>query len=181
MPLTRILHVLAAWTALLTIVTPFSAVLAAADRKPLLDWPREPVPALDFSAKTLGGKTIRLSDFHGQVVFLNFWATWCVPCKAEMPAMERIHQALRGRPFKMLAVNLQESPEAVRRFAEELKLTFDLVLDPTGEIARGYGANTLPLTYLIDKKGRILARAIGERRWDGKAYRKYIEVLVAGE
>jgi thiol-disulfide isomerase/thioredoxin len=119
-----------------------------------------------------------LGDLKGQVVFLNFWATWCVPCKAEMPAMERLHRALRGQPFRMLAVNLQEDPAAIRKFVDELGLTFDIVLDPTGTITRDYAVNNLPLTYLIDKQGLIVARALGERPWDEGAYLGYVRVLI---
>jgi peroxiredoxin len=151
---------------------------ASAQQAALLDTPSQPVVAFDFSAQTLDGRTVRLGDLKGQVVFLNFWATWCVPCKAEMPAMERLHRALRGQPFRMLAVNLQEEPAAIRKFVDELGLIFDIVLDPAGEIARGYGVNNLPLTYLIDKRGRIVARALGERPWDEDAYLRFIRALV---
>jgi peroxiredoxin len=144
----------------------------------LLEEPSRPVAALDFSATTLAGTTVRLSELRGQVVFLNFWATWCVPCKAEMPAMERVHQALRGQSFRMAAVNLQEDPASMRKFVDELGLTFDIVLDPTGEITRNYGVNNLPLTYLIDKRGRIVARALGERPWDGAPYLAYVRNLL---
>jgi peroxiredoxin len=140
----------------------------------LLDEPVRPVAALDFSATTLAGTTVRLGELRGQVVFLNFWATWCVPCRAEMPAMERVNQAFRGHPFRMLAVNLQEPPDTIRKFVDELELTFDIVLDPTGEITRNYSVNNLPLTYLIDKQGMIVARAIGERPWDEDAYLAYL-------
>lgn len=144
----------------------------------LLDKPEKTIAARDFTARTLAGETVQLSQLKGQVVFLNFWATWCVPCKKEMPAMERVHQALQGQPFRMLAVNLQEGPEAIRRFVDEMELTFDIVLDPAGEITREYGVNNLPLTYLIDKQGMIVARALGERPWDEKAYLDYVRKLV---
>jgi len=149
-----------------------------AEETALLDTPSQPVEALDFTAQTLDGRTVRLGDLKGQVVFLNFWATWCVPCKAEMPAMERLHRALRGQPFRMLAVNLQEDPAAIRKFVDELGLTFDIVLDPTGTITRDYAVNNLPLTYLIDKQGLIVARALGERPWDEGAYLGYVRVLI---
>ena len=144
----------------------------------LLDEPSKIVQALDFTAKTLDGRTVQLSKLKGNVVFLNFWATWCVPCKAEMPAMERLHRALRGQPFRMLAVNLQEAPATIRKFVDELGLTFDVVLDPTGAITQDYNVNNLPLTFLIDKRGRIVARALGERPWDQGAYLDYVRALV---
>jgi peroxiredoxin len=151
---------------------------AGAQEAALLDEPSKPVQALDFTAQTIDGRTVQLSELKGQVVFLNFWATWCVPCKAEMPAMERLHQALQGQPFHMLAVNLQEDPAAIRKFVDELGLTFDIVLDPSGKITRNYSVNNLPLTYLIDKRGRIVARAIGERPWDQAGYMDFVRALV---
>jgi len=169
----RSLALVVAWVLLSPWPAPASQTGAA-----LLDEPSRPVAALDFSATTLAGAAVRLSELRGQVVFLNFWATWCVPCKAEMPAMERVHRALRGQPFRMLAVNLQEDPAAIRKFVAELKLTFDIVLDATGEITRAYGVNNLPLTYLIDKRGRIVARALGERPWDQGAYVAYLRALL---
>ena len=169
----RSLAVVVVWVLLSPCPAPASQTGAA-----LLDEPSRPVAALDFGATTLAGTTVRLSELRGQVVFLNFWATWCVPCKAEMPAMERVHQAFRGQPFRMLAVNLQESPATIRKFADELRLTFDIVLDPTGEIARTYSVNNLPLTYLIDRRGRIVARALGERPWDEAPYMAYLRDLL---
>jgi peroxiredoxin len=166
----------ASWLAVLVAVV--LTAPAAAREAALFDEPSRPVQALDFTAQTLNGQTVQLSRLKGQVVFLNFWATWCVPCKAEMPAMERLHQALQGRPFRMLAVNLQEPPDTIRKFVDELGLTFDVVLDPTGEITRNYSVNNLPLTYLIDKRGMIVARAIGERPWDEDAYLGFIRALV---
>jgi peroxiredoxin len=160
------------WIAVLAAVV--LSTPAAAREAALLDEPSRPVQALDFTARTLDGQTVQLSKLNGQVVFLNFWATWCVPCKAEMPAMERLHQALQGQPFRMLAVNLQEPPDTIRKFVDELGLTFAIVLDPTGEITRNYNVNNLPITFLIDKRGRIVARAIGERPWDEDAYLEYV-------
>ena len=153
----------------------------AARDEVLLDEPSKSVAAPDFTAETLAGETVRLSAFKGQVVFLNFWATWCVPCKEEMPAMERVHLALQGRRFRLLAVNLQEAPAAMQKFVEELGLTFDIVLDPSGEITRDYNVINLPITYLIDKQGTIVARAIGQRPWDNETYLRYLRNLVASE
>ena len=134
----------------------------------LMDTPRKPVPALDFEASTPDGKRVRLKDYRGKVVFLNFWATWCVPCLREMPAMERLSKKMAGRAFTILAVNLMETPAQVRKFLEEIPVTFTIVMDTTGEISENYGATSLPLTYIIDKKGRVIHRALGPREWDGK-------------
>jgi peroxiredoxin len=169
----RCLTVVVVWGLLSPWPAPASQTGAA-----LLDEPSRPVAALDFSATTLAGTTVRLSELRGQVVFLNFWATWCVPCRAEMPAMERVHQASRVQPFRMLAVNLQEDPATIRKFVDELQLTFDIVLDPSGEITRNYNVNNIPLTYLIDRRGMIVARALGERTWDEAPYMAYLRALL---
>jgi peroxiredoxin len=137
------------------------------------------VQAQDFTARTLDGRTVRLSQLKEQVVFLNFWATWCVPCKKEMPAMERVHRAFQGQPFRMLAVNLQERPDAIRTFVDKLGLTFDIVLDPDGAITNPYNVYGLPLTYLINKRGLVVARALGLRPWDEAAYLDYLRDLTA--
>jgi thiol-disulfide isomerase/thioredoxin len=103
------------------------------------------------------------------VVLLNFWATWCVPCLLEMPAMDRLSRKLAGKPFKLLAVNQAEEREQVEKFAREHRFSFDLVLDPIGEVGSSYGANRLPMTYIIDKRGFVVRRAIGPREWDNGA------------
>lgn len=145
----------------------------------LMDTPKKPVAALDFEASTPDGKRVRLKDFRGKVVFLNFWATWCVPCLREMPDMERLGKIMAGRPFKILAVNLMETPAQVKKFVEELKVTFTIVMDTTGEISETYGATSLPLTYIIDKKGQVIHRALGPRDWDGKESLALFDKLTA--
>ena len=140
--------------------------------------PKEQVEAPNIVGTNLDGKTIRLQDFRGKVVFVNFWATWCVPCRAEMPAMERLYQAFKGQGFVVLAVNVQEGPGPVRTFVQELKLTFPVVLDPKGAAAMEYAVRGLPATYLIDRDQIIVGRAIGAREWDGKDARAYIRSLL---
>jgi thiol-disulfide isomerase/thioredoxin len=144
----------------------------------LLDIPTRPVPALDFTGETLGGQRIRLSDFRGQIVMLNFWATWCTPCLLEMPAMDRLSRKLKGRPFKLLAINQAEERAQVEKFAREHPYAFEWVLDPSGEIGSTYGANRLPMTYLLDKEGRVIRRAIGPREWDSAAALRLFETLL---
>lgn len=140
--------------------------------------PKELVEAPNVVGTDPDGNTIRLGDFRGKVVFLNFWATWCIPCRLEMPAMERLYQAFKGQGFVVLAVNVQEGPAAVRAFVRELKLTFPIVLDPKGTAAMAYLVRGLPATYLIDRKQRIVGRAIGAREWDSKDGRAYIRALL---
>ncbi|MCZ6532763.1 MAG: TlpA disulfide reductase family protein [SAR324 cluster bacterium] len=133
----------------------------------LLDVAKKPVAAFDFHASLVTGEKVRLSDFRGKVVFLNFWATWCVPCVLEMPSMQRLADKLKGKPFRILAVNMMEKKIQVQRFLKnKVKVSFPIVMDPSGDIAANYSATSLPLTYIIDKKGIIVRRAIGAREWD---------------
>ena len=141
--------------------------------------PKEQVEAPNVIGTDPDGNTIRLQDFRGKVVFLNFWATWCIPCRLEMPAMERLYQAFKGQGFVVLAVNVQEGTGPVRAFVRELKLTFPVVLDPKGTAAMAYLVRGLPATYLINRNQIIVGRAIGAREWDSKDGRAYIRALVA--
>ena len=138
-----------------------------------------PLPAPDFTLKDLVDNPVSLSHLRGRVVFLNFWATWCPPCREEMPSMERLHQTFKGRGLLVLAVNLQESPNLVRKFTRNFGLTFPILLDETGEVSSAYGARAIPVTYLIDTNGSIAARAVGARDWASPAALGLIEKLAA--
>lgn len=154
------------------------ALLAAApsqaqsyqDNPLLLDIAPNPVAAYNFETENLNGDTIMLSDFRGKVVFLNFWATWCVPCLLEMPAMDRLNKMMAGKPFKMLVVNQAESQERIEAFLarRKFKFSFEILLDRLGEIGGTYGVDRLPLSYIIDQNGFVIQRAIGAREWDSQ-------------
>ena len=121
----------------------------------------EPVP--DFRLDTPDGGRLQLSDYRGQAVVLNFWATWCVPCRQEMPQLQAVHaEYVDSGVLTVVGVNLQESPSAVTDFGEELSLTFPLALDRDGEVVRRYGLIGLPGTFFIDAEGVLRARVIGE-------------------
>jgi thiol-disulfide isomerase/thioredoxin len=140
--------------------------------------PKEQVEAPNVVEADPDGNIILLEDFRGKVVFLNFWATWCIPCRLEMPAMERLYRDFKGKGFVVLAVNVQEGPRAVRAFVQELKLTFPVVLDRNGEAAMKYVVRGLPATYILDRNHIIAGRAIGAREWDSKEARAYIRALL---
>ena len=128
--------------------------------------PSRAVQAVDFDLADLAGDIHSLQRYRGSVVFLNFWATWCGPCRTEMPDLQQLHDDLGDEAhFAMLAINLQEDAVQVRRFAGELGLSFQILLDSSGETSAAYGARTLPMSYIIDKDGAILARIIGVRDW----------------
>jgi cytochrome c-type biogenesis protein len=125
-----------------------------------------PIPMFDFSAELLDGTTIRLSDLKGKALFLNFWATWCGPCKMEMPSMETLYHRFKDRGFEILAVNVRESQKDVADFMDTMDLSFPAALDPRGDIAAVYGIDAFPTTYLIDRNGGIVARLVGAINWD---------------
>jgi thiol-disulfide isomerase/thioredoxin len=134
-------------------------------------------PVFEFSLPDLNGRSVNLKDFRGKVVFVNFWATWCLPCRTEMPAMERLYQEYNGKGLAMLAVNFRESRKEARAFVEELKLTFPVLLDD-GTVSALYGVFALPATYLVDRQGRGAARVLGARDWMGEESRAVIERLL---
>ncbi len=117
--------------------------------------------APNFEAFTDAGKAVKLSDFQGQVVVLNFWATWCEPCKIEMPEFEKAYQANGKNNFTVLAVNNSESLDKVTAFREQFKLTFPMVMDEKGDLQRQYGVVSYPSTYVLDKQGVIIAKQFG--------------------
>ena len=119
-----------------------------------------------------------LREQRGKVVFLNFWATWCLPCRAEMPEMDKLYQEFKGQGLVVLAVDLRESPAQVRRFGQELKLTFPLLIDEDMKVTQAYAVRALPVTYLIDRKGIMVGRAIGPREWVSGEARALIRHLL---
>ncbi len=133
---------------------------------------------VEIQLKDAYGNWIRLSDYRGKVVFLNFWATWCAACVVEMPAMEKLHRRLKDKDFVMVAINMQESDAQVKAFFEKLKLSFTALLDSSGEVAAGFAVNALPTTFVLDKEGRIVGAAIGPREWDSRASMALFDYLI---
>jgi len=136
-------------------------------------------PAPDFVLRDLAGRTYRLSDLRGQVVFLNVWATWCPPCREEMPSMERLYRRLRGTDFHMLAVNVDEGgTDLVRQFVEQVGITFPVLLDPRGGVPQRYGVTGFPETFIIDRRGQVVHHTIGPEDWDSQAVSQYLARLL---
>jgi peroxiredoxin len=140
---------------------------------------RARTPIIDFSASRLDGTQARLSALKGKVVFLNFWATWCPPCREEMPSMEALYQRFRGRDLELLAVDIQEDKGTVAAFMKEYGLTFPAALDSTGRISAEYGVRGIPATFIIDKEGGIIASVVGGRDWNTEAVFIALETLIA--
>lgn len=141
--------------------------------------PGQPAPTFELP-RLDGGAPVSLEGLRGRVVLLNFWATWCGPCEAEMPAMQRLHTALAGPDFELLAVSVDAGREEVDAFRKRLGLGFPILLDPEKRVSSRYQSHRFPESYLIDRDGRILARYIGPRDWDDAVYVDHIRGVMAG-
>jgi len=135
-------------------------------------------PTVDFSLPDINGQQVTLSDFMGKIVFLNFWTTWCPECRIEMPSMEKLHRKLKGKDFAMIAVNLQEPASRIKNFLKKDPLTFTILLDTKGEIGPQFGIRAVPTTFILDKNGGIIGKALGSRPWDSKESIALFEHLI---
>jgi len=133
--------------------------------------------AEDFSLNTPGSGKVRLLDYRGQVVLINFWATWCPPCLEEMPAMERLYRQHRELGFTLVAVSVDADSKLVAPFVTAHKFTFPVALDPSMSMANTYGVRALPSTFIVARDGTLAALAIGPRHWDNDAAHSLIEGL----
>jgi peroxiredoxin len=118
-------------------------------------------PAPDFVLNELSGGQVRLADLKGQVVLLNFWATWCGPCEAEMPAIEDRYTTFKGQGLVVLGINQDEDAEIVQAFVERLGLDFPILLDPGAVVGELYRARGLPTTFIVDRDGQIVVQKVG--------------------
>lgn len=135
----------------------------------------------DFTLNDLSGSPVSLSDFKGTVVFLNFWAIWCGPCRSEIPSMQKLYEEMLDEGFVFLAVNIGESKEDVSAFAEKAGITFPVLLDTTREVAKTYGASGIPMTWIIDTNGFIVGAAQGARSWNTSAVKEAIQYMLNRE
>ena len=137
-------------------------------------------PAPDFTLPSLTGKAVRLSDFRGhKAVLINFWATWCAPCRLELPTMEKAYQKYKGKGLEILAVSVDAGPKSsVKNFMEELGLSFPALLDPDMKVFQLYRLFAIPASFLIDKQGIIRFKELGYRDWTDKESTKLLEELL---
>ncbi|MCK4224276.1 MAG: TlpA family protein disulfide reductase [candidate division Zixibacteria bacterium] len=132
----------------------------------LKESPQEGFLAPNFTLPDLGGTQISLGDFKGKVVLLNFWATWCAPCKMEIPSLERLYQLRKDKGFEILAVSVDRtSLSKVASFVADYQMSFPVLADQRGEVGRRYWAKAIPTSFLLDKKGVIRWKVVGTREW----------------
>lgn len=153
-----------------------AAALAHAEQ-PLRDWGGKPTPPL--ALHDLSGRSIDLHSLQGHVVLVNFWATWCEPCIAEMPSIARLRAKLSGKPFDVLAVNYGESRAKIESFLRKQKLDVPVLLDPDQVAADAWGAKGLPMSFLVDPSGKIRYWVFGERDWTDADSMKAVDRLVS--
>lgn len=141
---------------------------------------KTPVPAPNFTLKNMDGESLSLSDYRGKVVMLNFWASWCPPCRHEIPSMESVYQDLLKQGFVVLGINEFEDPDQVFSYMGRLSVfpSFPILFDREGKVSSLYGVKGMPTTFLIDKQGRVVYRAVGGRDFNHPAVRKLIHELL---
>jgi peroxiredoxin len=117
--------------------------------------------APELALQDLAGETVRLSDYRGQPVLINFWAVWCTFCRIELPEMQSVYDAYRDRGFVILAVDVQDAAPEVQEYTDQLGLTFPVLLDGKAEVTRSYRVRGLPTSYFLDQNGVIIGRELG--------------------
>lgn len=136
-------------------------------------------PAAEFKLIDLEGKWLSLTDYKGKVVLLNFWATWCGPCRVEMPSMEVLYNDLKEQGFEILAISSDHQGSIITRpFVEAKALTFPILHDADYRVSGTYGIRTLPMSYLIDRQGTLRHRVFGARDWNSPEARELIQELL---
>jgi thiol-disulfide isomerase/thioredoxin len=148
----------------------------AAANAELRPWQRGETPTL--VSTTTAGDAFDLARLKGRVVVVNFWATWCEPCMAEMPSLQRLRERLRGKPFELVTVNFGEGSEKIQAFLERHKLSVPVVLDPDKEAAKAWGAGGLPMTFVLDATGRVRYSSFGESDWSRGEPLRVVEALI---
>lgn len=137
--------------------------------------PGEPAP--DFKLKDLNGHELSLSDFKGKLVLINFWASWCLPCTSEMPALQRLYSRLKDEGFVIVAIGVDDDRDSLAAFANQYGLSFPIIIDETGEVKKTYGVRGVPESFYVDRAGRIIMvpdltdnrpvyKIVGPRDWD---------------
>ena len=138
--------------------------------------------APDFTLKDLNGQEIQLSSLKGKVVLVNFWATWCPPCREEIPSMMKLNQAMQGKPFQMLAISIDEGgKEDVERYFKKQGVSLPALLDSDGKVAKRYGTTGVPETFVLNTKGLIIKKVIGPMDWAAPQVVAALDEMIAGK
>jgi peroxiredoxin len=152
------------------------ALALPASAQALKQWKGGATPALQL--QDVDGKLHRLTDYRGKVVLLNFWATWCAPCREEMPSMQSLRESFEGRPFAVLAVNVGEGERPARDFGEKMALRFPILLDRDMTATRAWSARVLPASYVIGPDGKVAYSYLGAMDWSSPQVKSALERLM---
>ncbi len=169
----RLLLLLLGWLAL------WPAMAADVPPQTMTPVPNKPA-ARDFALPDMDKKIHRLNEARGQVTMVNFWATWCPPCRRELPSMQRLWEQLRDQGFAMYAINLGEDEEAIFPFllSTGVELTFSILLDAKSEVIKQWPVVAIPTTFVLDRDGHIVYRAVGGREWDDETLVEQLRALL---
>lgn len=139
------------------------------------------VTASGFDLETPDGSRVRLADFRGKPLIVNFWATWCPPCRAEMPSIQRAWEQLKDEGIGVIAINVGEDAETINQFTDDTPVTFPLPMDLDSRVVQAWPIRGLPTTFVVDPEGRLAYVATGEREWDDPALWDLVRALAADE
>ena len=135
-------------------------------------------PAPDFSLQSLDGSTVRLSDLKGQVVLINFWATWCAPCREEMPLLDAIYQKYNRLGVELLGINVEDDASGAQKYLNETPVTFPILFDPDCRVSKQYQVKAMPSTILVDRHGNVRHIHYGYKPGYENDYQDQIRALV---
>ncbi len=135
-------------------------------------------PAPDFTLRSNSGKNLKLSEFRGQVVLLNFWASWCGPCRQEMPALEKLHQRYHKLGFTVIGVNVEEDSTAAKKMLREVRVSFPILFDTQNTASKLYNVSAMPTTVIIDRDGNMRYLHKGYKPGEERDYRKWVKKLI---
>jgi len=137
--------------------------------------------APNFELPVLSGGFDGLDRYRGRVLFVNFWATWCTPCREEAPALQVLYERLRDEGFTVLAISIddRDARDRVKAFADDLELDFPILLDPAQDVYRAYQAYGVPETFVVDHRGKVVERFVGPKAWSDARYERAIRSLLA--
>lgn len=134
--------------------------------------------APDFTLKDMNEKAVSLSSLKGTIVLINFWATWCPPCRAEMPSLNKLYREFRDKNLVVLAVSTDRSSQSVKEFLDKRPVDFPVLMDSDNKVSRQFKVFSLPTTFLLDRNGTILQRYLGEEEWDSSTIRGQIKTAL---
>jgi peroxiredoxin len=157
--------------------TPVHAQAGDSDSKHTLTEITDTPTAPAFTLEDIDGNKVSLADYSGKVVIVNFWATWCPPCRYEMPSMQRAYETLKQDNIEMLAVNVGEGSETIFAFTADYPVEFPLIMDKTSAVTEKYNVAGIPATYVVGPQGKLLYKAIGSREWDHPAIIEKIQQI----